>query len=522
LANSGEPEVYLNKAVALCAEKNVLIVAAAGNDGCDCLHVPAAVPSVLAVGAMDERGEPLPSSNWGVTYRVQGVLAPGADIFGAVPGRGIARKTGTSFATAMVTGIAALLLSLQRKRGDAPDPRAVRSAILRGALPCNLGDESACRRILAGRLDIRGAVASLSRVRPQEKYDTEAPQLRLSAAAASPDVTQAVDDKYTSPPGEKYVQTETVEVAQVQLSEASSAAPDILSRDGVMPSADTGVSPSDCGCGGKCAAPAKPALVYALGLLTYDFGTEARRDSLVQNGLTNPNDPEALVAFMNSHPEFATAVTWVLLQEATPIYAIHPAGAFAAETYDRLRQILHSQSAEGVEQVSIPGYLVGKTTLLNGQVLPVLVPELRGVSSWSIPALVAAVAGKPPAKSDEKNLAAFHAKASEVGNFLGRVYYEIRNLGLTSQERAMNYAATNAFQVDRVFERAIGTSMKLDSIDVERSPICRPGSDCWDVKLTFFNPSKRFDVARHVYRFTIDVSDVIPVTVGKVRDWDVY
>jgi hypothetical protein len=40
--------------------------------------------------------------------------------------------------------------------------------------------------------------------------------------------------------------------------------------------------------------------------------------------------------------------------------------------------------------------------------------------------------------------------------------------------------------------------------------------------LTFFNPSRRLEQARRVYRFTVDVSDVIPVTVGKVRHWDVY
>ncbi|HXQ73399.1 MAG TPA: hypothetical protein VN844_23055, partial [Pyrinomonadaceae bacterium] len=62
----------------------------------------------------------------------------------------------------------------------------------------------------------------------------------------------------------------------------------------------------------------------------------------------------------------------------------------------------------------------------------------------------------------------------------------------------------------------------LDSITTEKSPICRPDSDCWDVKLTFFNPARRLDQAREIYRLTIDVSDVVPVTVGQVRRWQVY
>jgi hypothetical protein len=99
------------------------------------------------------------------------------------------------------------------------------------------------------------------------------------------------------------------------------------------------------------------------------------------------------------------------------------------------------------------------------------------------------------------------------------VYEELRNLGATSQDRALNYAATNAFQVAAVFRDAIQATMTLDTIEVERSPICRPESDCWDVKLTFFNPSKVFEQARKSYRFTVDVSDVVPVMVGSVRSW---
>ena len=59
LTDFGEAEGWLENAVRLCQERNILLVAAAGNDGCACLHVPAALPNVLAVGAMDARGHPL-------------------------------------------------------------------------------------------------------------------------------------------------------------------------------------------------------------------------------------------------------------------------------------------------------------------------------------------------------------------------------------------------------------------------------------------------------------------------------
>ena len=121
LSNAGEADPMLVNAVRFCSDEGVLIVAAAGNDACRCLHVPAVLPTVLAVGAMDARGMPLDSSNWGDVYRTQGILAPGQNIAGATPGGGIALKTGTSFATPIVTGVVALLLSLQLNRGELPD-----------------------------------------------------------------------------------------------------------------------------------------------------------------------------------------------------------------------------------------------------------------------------------------------------------------------------------------------------------------------------------------------------------------
>jgi cyanobactin maturation PatA/PatG family protease len=140
--------------------------------------------------------------------------------------------------------------------------------------------------------------------------------------------------------------------------------------------------------------------------------------------------------------------------------------------------------------------------------------------SWTTTALSEAILGSPPPESpEEREREAYAQRAQAVNNFLERVYYELRNLGMTPQERAINFAATNAFNVEKVIEAAIREEMDLDIIEVERSPLCRPDSDCWDVKLTFFNPGKVFEQAKKVYRFTVDVSDVVPVTVGRVRSW---
>jgi hypothetical protein len=54
--------------------------------------------------------------------------------------------------------------------------------------------------------------------------------------------------------------------------------------------------------------------------------------------------------------------------------------------------------------------------------------------------------------------------------------------------------------------------------EVVKSPIGRPDSDCYDVKLRFVDP-ENLQRSRTVKRFTIDVSDVMPVTIGQMRSW---
>ncbi len=539
-APGGLADDYLEKAVRLCAERNVLIVAAAGNDSCECLHVPAALPSVLAVGAKGLSGTPLESSNWGGAYCTQGILAPGEGILGGVPDGGTAYRSGTSYATAVVAGIAGLFLSIQRKTRGRVDPHEVKTLLL--ATVANRGTASDCRQTLAGSLDVAAALAATLRAAPHSSDAERTPEMCQQGEGRKIRLTRpnpvciselSLWSRQSRDREREHSMTQEMPSTSQAASGVGPASPDESGPSGGPASppsvsvsgevAGSSVSPSDCGCGGagKCTCKSsRPQLVYALGLIGHDFVSEARRDSLVQEGLANPYDLSELLKHLAANPPSAAAITWTLNQEATPIYAIVPASAFAALVYERIRQFADAQITEGIDQVSIPGVVAGNQRLLNGQVVPVIFPELRGMYSWSVPKLILAVAGPPP--KDAKALSSHKERAQDIKNFLERVYYEIRNLGIAPQERAMNFAATNAFQIEHVYRSAIEAGTKLDSIQIDKSPICRPDSDCWDVKLTFFNPAKRFEQARHVYRFTVDVSDVIPVTVGKVRQWDVY
>jgi len=265
--------------------------------------------------------------------------------------------------------------------------------------------------------------------------------------------------------------------------------------------------------------------VYALGNIGFHFISHSVRDSIAQqlDAQSNPDDPHELLRYLDANPWDATALIWTLDVDATPIYAINPSGAFASDAYLRLRSFLREQLTEGVERVSIPGVIAGNASLMFGLTVPVIRPQIRGMYSWTTAALISAVAGSPPAQgASTKNRDDYNRKVQAVRNFLERVYYELRNRGITPQERAINYAATNAFAVGTIFQSAISDGMELDAIEVERSPICRPLSDCWDVKLRFFDPQKRLERAAKLYRLTVDVSAPYPVRYGKVYGWSTY
>ena len=175
LSATAEASRHLEDALALCERRGVLVVAAAGNDGCACLHVPAAVASVLAVGAMDAAGRPSATSNFGASYMANGILAPGDGIEVATLGDERVRRSGSSFATAVVAAVAARLLSAARRAGADLGPLDIRTILIETARPCDPQADGECARILAGRLDVAAAIARLHRMLQPEAAGAFAP-----------------------------------------------------------------------------------------------------------------------------------------------------------------------------------------------------------------------------------------------------------------------------------------------------------------------------------------------------------
>jgi thermitase len=116
--SGGGPEFSEDEYLAIkkAEAKGILVVSAAGNehqntDLTENYYYPAAyrLSNIISVASTDINNNLLPSSNWGKTH--VDVAAPGENIYSTLPNGRYGYMTGTSQATAFVTGIAALLLS---------------------------------------------------------------------------------------------------------------------------------------------------------------------------------------------------------------------------------------------------------------------------------------------------------------------------------------------------------------------------------------------------------------------------
>jgi cyanobactin maturation PatA/PatG family protease len=625
---TGQAQSILADAVRRASEAGALIVAAAGNDGCRCLQVPAALNAALAVGACDLNGRPLDFSNFGDAYLENGILAPGEHVKGASPQANVALRSGTSFATPIVSGVAALLLSRLRQQKRGAEPHVVREALLASAIPCAAGSGERC---LAGLLNVPATVAALfpdeanvartvpasearapPALRPSARQSVHANSARVSTPStvtrestmADSSTIAAAAPRILGPDGNAIASTAAVApseapstpaphpaptahvtpAATVQATPAMSLAPSAgpaIATPPVMQSVSA-MQPSaaDCGCGGVRPSQATTSqMAFPIGRLYYDFGTEARLDYFVQaianwrDGLGHrggeiskdfgphrdtsgdtaaPYNPEYMVRYLmnlvpgeqqrppdqDSNLRDADAVHWTLTIDAVPIYRIRPLDVFGLGFFLSLISALFAQEVSefppsdprsfkdpaapvaaasattmtdedvetGVTRVSVAGWLDGGTTrLLNGTVVPTLNTDWRGFYQWNIDQLL----GPKPWPEG-------------VSQFLSRIYNEFRNVGVAPQNRALNYSAMNAHNTKKIFNAMAKQGKRLDTVEVDRSAICRPESDCWDVTYRFFNPNEVLTQARQVFQYTIDVSDLVPVAVGPLRNWQIY
>jgi len=152
---TGPSDPALGRILAAARQKGAVLVAAAGNAGPKSSPLwPAADPNVIAVTATDYDDRLFAMANRGSHVAI---AAPGVDILVATPGESYKMESGTSFAAAFVSGVAALVL--ERKPQAGPD--AVKKVLLSTAR--DLGPKGRDDQFGAGLMDAYQAVSTVDK-----------------------------------------------------------------------------------------------------------------------------------------------------------------------------------------------------------------------------------------------------------------------------------------------------------------------------------------------------------------------
>jgi subtilisin family serine protease len=166
---AGPQDPALAQELQVAREKGILVVAAAGNAGATSPPLyPGADPNVIAVTATDEHDRLFSGANQGSYVAV---AAPGVNVLVPAPQGGVQVTTGTSVATAHVSGVAALLMAEEPSR----TPEDIRAILVDTAK--HLGTEGVNPQFGAGLVNPLKALRSP----PEVVSQTSAP-----AASAAP------------------------------------------------------------------------------------------------------------------------------------------------------------------------------------------------------------------------------------------------------------------------------------------------------------------------------------------------
>jgi Subtilase family/PatG C-terminal len=565
-SNSLDLPMSLQGTIRYWTNKGVLIIAAAGNDGCDqhgCtfFYLPAALQEVLAVGASDNDGNCLSLSNWNAVYDGHGLLARGSNLVGAdLDGETVARS-GTSFATASVSGVAALLMSLQRGRGQTPNGNVIRNILLDSIDDKGLLNVSNCRKLIDD--------FDFPRMPSTNSVQGASSMIQPTGQRTSDDVSPLGKHESIAP-----------------------SSPESLPIPNNMSSRS--FSLQGCGCGGStegstCSCgttqpPAKPILVLGIGTLEAAFRSDSQVRYFKEHGPDisfEPFDQQSIgrlliadrcrpagALFLPPYLSWASELAWYLRVRLPRKLVIQPIDPWVdikyralahllasvpddtlpkcpdpipssmgvpPELYDPLyselaptgekgeevkkqkktdQEALEAKKKETKERILrltrnstnlLTRYIMVAGHGLKGPRLTVVDPVVEGFYEWDIIEIAFAIYDEIPTLTFEQLL-----KLISTMQF---IFTRFANEGVTDEGRAINAAIVRAIRFILNVIVVSGSDWELRTLTSAPTEGRSADDKIWDITITYVNV-KNFALAPIQIVLQVDVTDVLPTLIG--------
>lgn len=546
-SQSGKAQDWLERAARKAEEMGAVIIAPAGNDYGENWCVPSTLPTVLAVGALADDGAPMHFTNFGELYEGHSIMGPGENVHGADADGGTVLQKGTSVAAPVLTGMVAALTSACVQAGQAIAPQRVRDVLIATARPCTGAGADRC---IGGEVAVDRAMAVLLHGMSIEQARREYPD-----GPVAPDAPAAL----SVPPRVSHAPLPPHSIARHAPQPVGDPREEYKREErGFATVEPSAVQPS----------LRYPSMAFAIGQVSYEFPDELTRDSFARAmgarlspGYGDPEDVETLIAYLDDNPAEARRLRWLVSINGERRFAATPVGAFASQIYDMLAALVLGDARGDITIASVPGWTTESTVeLMDGTVVRELrMNSLRGVYGWHSAQIARqsadavhrdALAGQVGRMTDRsqpgETTAIIAGDGTEnavlglsespvvswprlrvapsdyvvyaIDQFLHQVYFRDRQEPEISRDRAVNFAATNGYQVAAAFMDAMGDGLEYTQYRTEYSPFARVSGLCWDVIVQFIDPSEDQRAMRE-YRLTVDIADVMPVTVGRLRRW---
>jgi hypothetical protein len=415
----------LSAALDEAIDREVLVVAAAGNHGAVGSSLLTRHPAVLPVVSCDLDGRPTAESNLARSIGERGLLAPGVG-FQSMGGDGVLMTLGgTSTAAPWVSGAAALLWSLF--------PAAPLGEIRRALL-----DRGGRRRLIPRLLDAFGAYESL--FKRGARFMTESNSEPAAPSAPRP---------------------------AAFISEASGAA-----------------RLAGCGCSSRpeeiSGDTATPPYVYALGRIEARFPSlsiekeyaqaVARSDSA---GKTDSRTLQETLADRDNR-YLARSMCWVFSIEGLPTYILKVRDPSDLDLLvSALRPTPRATDADVVIGVRGP---LATFEMCNGLIVPVVF--VSQIYSFDVDSLIQSIPRPEKLAPDD-----FATAAEEV---FDRIQQMADNAGSTDEHRALNYLALRYSAIYAATALAFAQNASLTSVETRASPLSGTRRVC-DVIFTYTN-----------------------------------
>lgn len=547
---TGSTHDWITHAVRKAAKAGAVIVAPAGNNFGENWCVPSTLPEVLAVGALADDGAPMDFTNFGELYDGHSIMGPGENVLGASLGGQTVLQKGTSVAAPVLTGLITALTSAVLQSGQPIQPQRVRDVLIATARPCTGSGASRC---IGGVVAVDRAMAVLL-----DGMTTEQARQRFPDGLPAADAPGALNiaPKVAHQPLPPHSTARHQITEPPNLRDAYKRESNKDDEPKAQPSA---VEPS----------LRYPTLFYGIGAVDYEFPDKITKDSFTremraQVGHGDVDDRVKVIEYLDANPGEARRLLWTYAINDERRYMISPVGTYASEVFDMLTALTLKRVRGEITVASLPGIVTGETVIaMDGTVLQrVKVKSQRGVYGWqpeqvatqslaavrsdsqaggvghSVSATPAgtSAAGNTAIVSGDSDTAILGIRESSVLtwprlrqnstpkiqsaliNFLSQLYFRTNQLPDVSRDRAISFISTNGYQVAAAFLDAMHDGLQYSDFRTEYSPFARVSGNCWDVIVRFNDPadSKRAPVE---YRMTVDIADVLPVTVGRLRRW---